>query len=283
MPIPYPPIEADSRILFAAGYEASKPQFKGGGVAAPRLYGSRPNSPILVLEYRYLGEADTFSILTAWNNSLSGFFELTLPSEVACGITNTDLAERIVSASSQGWRFAEKPRIENLPAKRHNVTVRLEGGFYAVKDFDAEVPPVPPANTIDIATIVYTQSSTWYANAAATNAGMTNGVTAETLQTGTDATGSLQWVQMDLGSVCAVKTVYVGSDFTEALAGGWGKSYTENRDMQYSLDGSTWTTFTNTGTFSTPLKTFSVLFDARYIRIVYSGFIAVTEFYATSA
>jgi hypothetical protein len=130
MPIPYPPIEADSRTLVAAGYQASKPQFKGGGVVTPRLRGSKPNSPTLMLEYRYLNETGALAILTAWDDSLTGFFELELPAEVACGITSTDLAERIVSASAQGWRFAEKPRIENLPAKRHNVTVRLEGGFY---------------------------------------------------------------------------------------------------------------------------------------------------------
>lgn len=132
MPIPYPAIEADSRTLIAAGYQVTKPEFRGGGVTSPRLQGSKPNSPTLTLEYRYLNEANTLDILNAWNDSLSGFFELTLPSQVACGITNTNLAERIVSASATGWRFAEKPRIENLSAKQHNVTVRLEGGFYTV-------------------------------------------------------------------------------------------------------------------------------------------------------
>ena len=140
MTIPYPPIEADSRTLIAAGYQVTKPEFKGGGVTSPRLQGSKANSPTLTLEYRYLNETNTLDILTAWNNSFSGFFELALPSQVACGITNTNLAERIVSASATGWRFAEKPRIENLSAKQHNVTVRLEGGFYTRQDFAAETP-----------------------------------------------------------------------------------------------------------------------------------------------
>lgn len=130
MPISYPAIEADSRTLIVAGYQVTKPQFKGGGVTTPRYRGSKPNSATLLLEYRYLSETDTLAVLTAWDDSLTGFFELTLPSQVACGITSTSLANRIVSASSKGWRFAEKPRIENLPAKRHNVSVRLEGGFY---------------------------------------------------------------------------------------------------------------------------------------------------------
>lgn len=130
MPIPYPAIAADSRTLVVAGYEVSKPQFKGGGITAPRYWGSKPNGATLTLGYLDLGEADTLAILTAWDDSFTGFFELELPPRVACGITSTNLAERIVSASSQGWRFAEKPRIENLTNKRHNVSVRLEGGFY---------------------------------------------------------------------------------------------------------------------------------------------------------
>ena len=130
MPIPYPAIAADSRRLIVASYQVSKPQFKGGGVTTPRLRGSKPSDAKLMLEYRYLNEARTVDILTAWDESLTGFFELELPPRVACGITSTNLAERIVSVSSQGWRFAEKPRIEDLPAMLHNVSVRLEGGFY---------------------------------------------------------------------------------------------------------------------------------------------------------
>lgn len=135
--------------------------------------------------------------------------------------------------------------------------------------------------SIDVGAITYSQSSVYPGNSAATNAGMTNGITAETLETGTNFGN--QWVKMDLGDVYSVATVYVGADFTRTLAGGWGAAYLENLNMQYSQDGGTWTTFVNIGTFSTALKTFSVSFNARYIRIVNpSGYIAVTEFYATS-
>jgi hypothetical protein len=129
MAIPYPAIAADSRRLVVAGYQVSKPQFKGGGITTPRLRGSKPSGAMLMLEYQILNETRTLEILTAWNDSISGFFELELPPQVACGITDTNLAERIVSASSQGWRFAEKPRIQDLTGKLHNVSVRLEGGF----------------------------------------------------------------------------------------------------------------------------------------------------------
>ena len=137
--------------------------------------------------------------------------------------------------------------------------------------------------SIDVAAITYTQSSVWPGNAAATNAGMTNGVFAETLQTGTDG-GPAPWVQMDLGAVFSVATIYVGCDFSNTLAGGWGKFYTENRSLYYSTDGSSWTFVANTGTFSTGIKTFSVSFNARYIKISVPGndYLAITEFYATS-
>ncbi len=139
--------------------------------------------------------------------------------------------------------------------------------------------------SIDVASIVYSQSSVYVSNTAATNAGMTNGVFAETSQTATNA-GSFEHVTMDLGAVYAVATVYVGSG-TTSLAGGWNKSYTEDKLLQHSVDNSTWTTFDNTGTFATEgIKTFSVSFSARYIRITPTSdsgvFLAVTEFYATS-
>lgn len=85
---------------------------------------------------------------------------------------------------------------------------------------------------------------------------------------------------MDLGSVKNVTSVIVGSDFTNTLDGGWGKSYTENKIVQYSNDNSNWTQAFNTGTFTQGIKTYNFSFSARYIRITSSGWLSVTEFYA---
>jgi hypothetical protein len=137
--------------------------------------------------------------------------------------------------------------------------------------------------SIDVAAITYTQSSVYSGNAAATNAGMTNGVFAETVQTATNANPN-EFVRMDLGAVYPVATIYLGCDFSNTLAGGWGKTYTESRDLEYSTDGASWTFILNTGTLSAGITTYSVSFNARYIRIYNTGslFLAVTEFYATS-
>lgn len=134
------------------------------------------------------------------------------------------------------------------------------------------------SNSIVLSQIVYTQSSVYGTNLAATNSGMTNGIFAETKQTGTN--NGNEWVMMDLGSVKNVTSVIVGSDFTNTLEGGWGKSWTENRNVQYSNDNTNWTQAFNTGTFTQGIKTFSVNFSARYIRFASTGYLSITEFYA---
>jgi hypothetical protein len=155
----------------------------------------------------------------------------------------------------------------------------------ALIDVDASLAAGVAAigTAIDIGSITYSQVSVWSANTAATNAGMTNGVSAETLQTGTNF-ATTAWVQMDLGGVYTVANVYVGCDFTNTLAGGWGKTYAENLTIQHSNDAATWTdSGVTTGTFSTGIKAIAVSFTARYIRVVrLNNYIAITEFYATS-
>jgi hypothetical protein len=130
--------------------------------------------------------------------------------------------------------------------------------------------------------IVYSQSSVYSSNTAATNNKMTDGIFAESSQTGTNNT-SVEWIKMDLGSVTNVKSVVIGCDFSNILQGGWGKSYTENKIIQYSTDNINWTTAFNTGTFNQGIKTFTVNFSARYIRIFHTGWVCLTEFYATGA
>ncbi len=139
------------------------------------------------------------------------------------------------------------------------------------------IPPAASSNIV-LSQIVYTQSSIYGTNLAATNSGMTNGIFAETKQTGTN-NGS-EWVMMDLGSVKNVTSVVVGCDFSNTLEGGWGKSWTENRNVQYSSDNTNWTVAFNTGTFTQGLKTFNQSFSARYIRIFHNGYLSITEFYA---
>lgn len=129
-----------------------------------------------------------------------------------------------------------------------------------------------------IGEILYSQSSVYSGTTAASNANMTNGSISDTA-TATN-NGATEWVQMDLGRVLQISTVVVGTA-TNSIPGGWGKSYTENRNVQYSIDGSSWTTAFNTGTFaSNGIYKFNVSFAARYIRLTAAGYLAISEFYA---
>jgi hypothetical protein len=136
------------------------------------------------------------------------------------------------------------------------------------------------SNNIVLNQIVYSQSSIFTSNLAATNSKMTNGISAETRETGTNS-GSNEWIKMDLGAVTNVKSVVIGCDFNNNLEGGWGKSYTENKIVQYSSDNINWVQAFNTGNFTQGIQTFNFIFSARYIRIISSGWLSVTEFYAT--
>ena len=131
--------------------------------------------------------------------------------------------------------------------------------------------------------ISYTQSGVYTGCVVATNTTMTNGVTTETQATGINGVPG-QFVRMDLGAAYPVNSVIVGCDFNNTLSGGFGKTATQGKALQYSLDGASWTTFVaSTPTFVTAIQAFTVSFTARYIRIINNaaGDLAVTEFYAS--
>jgi hypothetical protein len=131
---------------------------------------------------------------------------------------------------------------------------------------------------IPLREIVYSQSSLYFANTPATVETMIDGSTVGS------ATGNnfdqLAWVKMDLGDEYTVDRVFIGTA-TTTMPGGWDKFYTENANLQYSLDDQNWTTFANTGEFeSEGIYQFDVFISARYIRIARTNYVALTEFYA---
>jgi hypothetical protein len=132
-------------------------------------------------------------------------------------------------------------------------------------------------------TLYYTQSSVYWSNVPADARNMTNGVYQEAKATGTQG-GDFEWIQVDLNGVFDIKGVVIGCDWDNALEYGWGAEYTEDCDVQGSLDGVNWEFLFNTGSFGTPVQVFPVRARARYLRILSSGYdynyLAVTEFYA---
>ena len=129
------------------------------------------------------------------------------------------------------------------------------------------------------ATPVYSQSSLYSGVTAASLANMTNGSYTDTA-TATDSSGA-EWVKVDYGQIVRMESVVIGTA-TGNIPGGWGYTYTENRNVQSSTDDSTWTTVFNTGTFgSEGIYTFYFApVEARYLRITHAGYVAISEFYA---
>jgi len=130
---------------------------------------------------------------------------------------------------------------------------------------------------------IYSQSSVFSGTTPASAAIMTDGSFSNTGAATNTSTN--EWIQIDYGSSIFISSVVIGTA-TSSIPGGWNKSYTENRSIQASTDGSTWTTLFNTGsfaangiyTFSAPSRFVALL--ARYIRIQGTGFVAISEFYA---
>jgi hypothetical protein len=143
-------------------------------------------------------------------------------------------------------------------------------------------PFVYPSNIVST-NAIYTQSSVWSENTFATALGMNNQIASESFQTGTNL-GTSEWIKMELNAIYNIKNIVVGCDFNNTLRFGWGKSYTENLLIQYSLDNFTWVNAANTGIFITPMKVYPVNFNARYIRLTNSNkgntWMAATEFAA---
>lgn len=158
------------------------------------------------------------------------------------------------------------------------VNSRGQSRMFSSQNNPKNAIPTVVSNNVALSQIVYSQSSVYGSNLAATNSGMTNGIFAETKETGTG--NASEWIMMDLGAVTNVTSVVIGCDFNGVLEGGWGKSYTENKIVQYSSDNTNWTQAFNTGTFTQGIQTFKFNFSARYIRIISSGWVSVTEFYA---
>jgi hypothetical protein len=239
----------------------------------------------LVLQYVDILQTEAQEILDHYAFQRAGSTTFTLPAIIWQG-------HDFPVAPGARYRYVERPAEDSRHGGWCNLTVTLEATAFttdlggvtvespAVITVAAHVPEfvevVPPIAA------TYSQSSVYSGNDAATAAVMKNGVFAEATQTGTDAS-ALEWVRMDFGSVVSFSSVVVGCDFGDTLAGGWGQFYTENRDVETSSDGTTWTLLFNTGTFTQGIQTFAYSGSARYIRITaVDDYLAVTEFYATA-
>lgn len=138
--------------------------------------------------------------------------------------------------------------------------------------FTDEATPIP------LSSIVYSQSSVYIDNTAANATNMQDGTLTGTA-TGTN-NQTLAWIKMDLGASYEVGKIVIGTA-TTVLPGGWTKAYTEDNDIEYSTNGTTWTNGGTTGTFGAEgIYELTVSFTARYIRITrVNDYLALCELY----
>jgi hypothetical protein len=217
--------------------------------------------------------------------------------EVALGVATGILAlqDRTLAASSGVYSItgmaAGLGKVPPLPAASGSFSITgnsatlflfplrmsANAGVFAVTGNAASLkwPILPSA-------ITYTQSSLYVGTTAASAANMSNGSVSDTA-TGTDS-GPSEFVRMTLPRTTPISKVFIGTA-TNSIPGGWDKSYTENRIVEYSTNnGSSWVSGFNTGTFvSNGIYEFAVSWsnvtDIR-IRQATTGYLALTEFYA---
>jgi hypothetical protein len=139
---------------------------------------------------------------------------------------------------------------------------------------------------LTIVTGTYSQSSLFSGVTAASSTIMTDGLFTNT-GTATNSSAN-EWVKIDHGSSISIATVVIGTA-TSNIPGGWGRSYTSNRLVQYSNDDSTWTTlfttpsFASDGIFTFTAPSSFTAVNARYLRIYGSSvYVAISEFYVTT-
>jgi hypothetical protein len=182
--------------------------------------------------------------------------------------------------------------------RRVSTTSNASGSWLLDEQCDAQrtgIWPVIPGGEIPVGSITYSQSSVYSGVSPADNATMTNGsfLDSRTATNANGPSGVIEWVRMDLGAVYQVGSVVIGTG-TSNIPGGWSKIWSENRDIEYSIDGTNWTyAFTTPGIHGSQpptvfpadgIYTYPVDFTARYIRFskgtVGGNYVLISEFYA---
>ena len=239
----------------------------------------------LVLQYVDILQTEAQQILDHYAFQRAGSTTFTLPAIIWQG-------HDFPVAPGARYRYVERPAEDSRQGGWCNMTVTLEATAFTT-DLGGILMDAPAVITVaaqvpafaSILGATYSQSSLYNSNDAATASGMRDGDygSGGTLQTGTNYDDAVDWVMMDFGSVKSFSSVVVGCDFDEVMPGNWGAFYTEDRDVETSSDGTTWTLLFNTGTFTQGIQTFAYSGSARYIRITaVDDYLAVTEFYATA-
>ena len=140
--------------------------------------------------------------------------------------------------------------------------------FLSTTETQAQCLPASPSSV--------TQSSQYSTAYVGTLANLTDG----DFTAGVGTASGTQWVRLDFGTPAPMTAVKL-SPLNQT---GWGPGYLNGAKLQVSNDATTWTdVLTISGTANNTLSTFPIAVTGRYIRILGTNYVGVSEFQVTTA
>lgn len=125
MTIPFPAIKPSSWEFSVPGYPVITNSWRSSEY--PEILGSLPENTKLSLRYENIPDSQALELLLTWRATAGGVHALNpLPVEVAAGIADLDLVDRILGVTPLNWIIFSEPRQESVKAGRSTVEIELK-------------------------------------------------------------------------------------------------------------------------------------------------------------
>ena len=132
MAVSFPAIEPASRSFVQGGYPATWTDHRGFQYVG-RLWGTVGGDAQLDLTFEYLLHTQTQALIDAFDNALSGYISMTLPTQITCGIMDTDYEARIRGAGlAYAWFMPEPPKIRSRSGGFSDASCKLIGRLESI-------------------------------------------------------------------------------------------------------------------------------------------------------
>ena len=132
MPIAFPAIEPATRSFVQGGYPATWTDHRGIQHVG-HLWGSVGGDAQLDLTFEYLRNSETQALIDAFDDGLSGYISMSLPSQVSCGILDEDYEARITGAGlAYAWCMPEPPKIRSRSGGLSDASCTLVGRLESI-------------------------------------------------------------------------------------------------------------------------------------------------------
>lgn len=207
---------------------------------------------------------------TIFNLTLNGNTTLVFPTPEAGAQFTLNLRQDSVGGRSVTWPLLARwstdlsPTLTSLGLRTDTINFVSDGnvwlGYEAGRKYNTTLGPI---------SWTFTYSSLWSAITAPTQATMSDETS--TTYWGNASTETNPFLRADFGAPITLSYIRF---LAAPSAASWGPTYTNGADLQWSLDGTTWTTLTTiSGASETVMSTFVLVNPvmARYVRLYKSG------------